>query len=212
MECRGEMNDEFSLGSSKPLDLLSLLRSGSPPFLMAESVVTIHGLKGAVGLTLSGRDEVMVVCKDECVVWRYDRDGSLLGKLAPNRPFVQPTDILAMKSGQIVVRDEQGLQLFAENGECVGCLGKQIDRCYGLAEDVDGHLVTINCNQQRKMIHVTSPGQTDVFYIDVAEDRLVKRVELQEVIGPEEKTRSMCRSLACHDDRLYVVDQGLNRV
>ena len=152
------------------------------------------------------------MCKDESVVWRYDRDGSLLGKLTPNRPFVQPTDILAMKSGQIVVRDEQGLQLFAENGKCAGCLGKQIDHCYGLAEDVDGRLVTINRNQERKIIHVTSPGQTDVFYIDVASDTVVFRVELQDVIVPEEKTRSMCRSLACHGDKLYVVDQGLNRI
>ena len=145
-----------------------------------------------MGLSVLGSGDLLVVCRLEAAVRRYSRDGRLKEHLRPGRQFSQPTDVLELRSGQVVVRDELGLQLFAEDGKFLRNLGLQIDRCFGLAED-EGRLVTINCNEGQERRHVTAPGQTDIFYLDVASDKIVKRVELEDIIAPEEKENSRCR-------------------
>jgi hypothetical protein len=145
-------------------------------------------------------------------VLRYSRDGVLAGRLLPGRPFVDPSDILTLRSGQVAVRDDGGIQLFAADGQFLRRLGRETDRCYGLAEDGEGRLVTINVNENNLNLSVTEPGETDVFYIDVNIDKVVKRVELVDVIEPEEKSETKCRFLAFHEGRLFVVDSGLHRV
>ena len=72
-------------------------------------------------------------------------------------------------------------------------LNRGLDCCYGLAEDGEGRLVTINSNKTGREGRVTEPGQADVFFIDVAKDKIVKRLVLEDVTDPEEKEATNCR-------------------
>ena len=157
-----------------PLDLLSLRSPGSG-VLEAREQLTISGLQGPMSMALSREGELLVVCRGEGGVRRYNREGQFLGRLAPGREFDKPSDVLVLSSGLVAVRDELGIQLFGATGEFLKSLGRDTDRCFGLAEDEEGRLVTINCNEGGVTRHVTAPGQCDVFFIDVAEDKVVKR-------------------------------------
>ena len=53
---------------------------------------------------------------------------------------------------------------------------------------------------------------TDVLYIDIVKNRIVKRIELVSVISPEERLQSKCRFVCYHSEKLYIVDEGLCRV
>ena len=216
------------LSTSLPLDLLSLCAPGYPHGLVAREELTIPGLQGPMGLTLCpATGELLVVCREQEQVLRFTREGLLLGSLKPGRPFRRPTDILSLACEQVVVRDEQGLQLFSRAGLFLRHLGRETDSCFGLAEDEEGRLITINVNEGGITRHVTSPEQCDIFFIDISEDKVVKRIELIDVIEPEEKEwskfryseplathrmYSYCRSLAYHSGKLYLVDQGMHRI
>ena len=125
----------------------------------------------------------------------YTRDGQLRCRLAPGRPFLQPTDILTMTTGDVVVRDDLGLQLFSPDLLFQRSVGRDLDCCFGLAEDGQGSLLTINCNQGGSVGAVTEPGCTDIFYIDLARDKVVRRMELVDVIPEEERMEARCRFL-----------------
>ena len=174
-----------------PLDLL-FLRSPGSGVLEAREQLTITGLQGPMSLALGREGELLVVCRGEGGVRRYNREGKFLGRLVPGRQFDKPSDVLVLSSGLVAVRDELGIQLFGATGEFLKSLGRDTDRCFGLAEDEEGRLVTINCNEGGEMAkgHVTEPGQTDVFFIDVGKDKVVKRMELEDVV---EAQKSKCR-------------------
>ena len=172
-----------------PLDLL-FLRSPGSGVLEAREQLTITGLQGPMSLALGREGELLVVCRGEGGVRRYSREGQFLGRLKPGRKFSQPSDVLVLSSGLVAVRDELGIQLFGAAGEFLKSLGRDTDRCFGLAEDEEGRLVTINCNEEEETVNVTRPGQTDVFFIDVAKDKVVKRMELEDVV---EAGQSKCR-------------------
>ena len=65
--------------------------------------------------------------------------------------------------------------------------------CYGLAGDEEGHLLTISVNMDSKKAGLTEPGMTDVIYIDTSKDKVVKRIELVDVIQEEERIETKCR-------------------
>ena len=173
---------------SAPLDLLSLRSPGSG-VLEAREQLTISGLQGPMSLALSREGELLVVCRGEGGVRRYSREGKFLGRLVPGRKFDKPSDVLVLSSGLVAVRDELGIQLFGATGEFLKSLGRDTDRCFGLAEDEEGRLVTINWNEGGKAAHVTRPGQTDVFFIDVGKDKVVKRMELEDVVKEVKRTQ-----------------------
>ena len=171
-----------------------------------------------MGLAVMETGDLLVVCREEGVVRRYTREGKLLGHLCPSWSFSKPSDILILRgSGQIVVMDQHEILLFTGDGESLlkrRICQSEIDSCYGLAEDDSGHLLTVNCNegQNKRPKAMTGLGQTDVFFIDIAKDRVVKRIELVDVIAAEERVETRCRSLSTHAGKVYVVDQGKGRV
>ena len=54
---------------------------------------------------------------------------------------------------------------------------------------------------------LTMRGETDLLYIDIDTERIVKRVEMIDII--EDHANTDCKSLAMYLDKLYVVDTGL---
>ena len=139
-------------------------------------------------------------------------EGEFYGLVSGQRKFVKPTDILVLKSGEFVIRDELGIQMFGEQGNFLKQLGtKFINRYYGLAEDEFGRVVTINSNNGEGCGKLTEVGETDLFYIDTTSGGVVKRVELVDIVG-ERKTKSACRFLKYANKKLYIMDMGLDCV
>jgi len=155
--------------------------------------------------------EVLVLTKDE--VRRYSRHGSQVSRFcsAPS----QPSDMLLLKNGQVVIRDPKGLTLFSADGEVVRRLGSQTDHSVGMAEDQSGLLVTINKNNGLKKMKVTDAGETDIFFIDPERDVVLKRVEMSFLVEEEEdavKKHMRLSDLYQHGERLLAFDEGNRRV
>eukprot|EP00092_Neocalanus_flemingeri_P022721 GFUD01024641.1.p1 GENE.GFUD01024641.1~~GFUD01024641.1.p1 ORF type:complete len:831 (-),score=247.59 GFUD01024641.1:158-2524(-) len=188
-----------------PMDLLSL---ATP-----KQDLVITDLKGPVGLGLMVDQSLVVVCRGDGTVRRFSREGEFLGLVTSHREFVRPVDVLVLRCGDFVVRDELGIQLFGEKGKFIKYLGEHfINRCYGLAEDEFGRVITINCNVGSGGAgDLTDLGQTDIFYVDTSSGAVVKRVEMIDIVG-EAKDKSACRFLTYHKEKLYVVDMGLDCV
>ena len=168
------------------LDLNSLVANG---VLMARKQLVILA-KQPVGVAVA-EDEVLVVSQGN--VLRFSKQGEARGRLTSPKPLENPSDILRLSSGRLAVAHAKGVAFFSQeceflrNFEMVGC------SCYGLAEDDEGHLLTISVNMSSKKAGLTEPGMTDVICIDTSKDKVVKRIELVDVIQEEERKETKCR-------------------
>lgn len=145
---------------------------------------------------------------------QYSLDqGDVISILQGLREFVRPSDILLLDGGKFLVRYELGIQMFTEQGEFTRSLGVGfMNRCYGLTMDGEGRVVTLNSNTGIGGCgKLTALGQTDVFYLDIPTGAVVKRVELEDILGEHQK-KSDCRFLTWVKEKLYIVDMGLSRV
>ena len=84
----------------------------------------------------------------------------------------------------------------------------KLDTCSGLTVDGLGRIVTINRCLDGDKGELTMRGETDIMYVDVEKEKIVKRVEMIDIIEDREKTD--CVALIMHKDKLYVVDTGLD--
>ena len=180
--------------------------------LEAKQRLVITDLKGPVGLTMLVDKSLAVVCRGDGSVRRFSYEGEFLGVVTGQRHFVRPTDILLLRSGEFVVRDELGIQMFQAQGMFIKNLGESfLNSCYGLAEDELGRIVTINCKTGRGA-DLTDLGQTDVVYIDRESGDFVKREKIIGIVEEGGSPQSACRFLTYNKEKLYVVDMGLDCV
>merc|ERR550519_1366554 len=77
-------------------------------------------------------------------------DGKLLNKvlfpvIKSERPFLKPHGMISLSNGDFAILDNLGLQLFTKDGVFVkALLQTRRNKCFGLAEDEHGNLLTIN--------------------------------------------------------------------
>ena len=223
----GEVLDPHLLGGStaqeggESINFLSLcsMKNGVPSLIVKE-VLTINNLQGPMGVTELPDKSMVVVCRDANCVARYNVQGGFLEFLNPGREFANPSDILTLASCEVLVRDDRGIQLFGSDLQFVKTIAEDwIDHCFGLAEDDEGRIITINHNPSRgdSKLKITAPNTTDVFFIDKASGRVVKRIELIDLIEDAVEMlqngcqdMSACRYVAFKNKKLYVVDHGLD--
>ena len=112
--------------------------------------------------------------------------------------------MVALQSGQFVVRDNTRVQVFSDNGEFVKNMwqdrGK--DMCYGLAQDKEGRLITIMESRR--------PRTTNLLFFDLGTGELVKKIEMEDIIN--NKAMSKCRFLTYQLGKLFITDLGLDCV
>ena len=165
----------------------------------------------------------MCLLKDKCVVVAstfedkvkmFTGCGQLLREVvaAPGHSFRHPSDMVALSEGGFAVRDWSAVRCYDDRGRFLCSMDTSlVQRCYGLAEDGEGRLVTINENRaQEQMRGGTKPGETDLFYWSLATGQLVKRLELVDIL--EDSRRSKCRFLTWGGGRLLITDLGLDKV
>jgi len=187
------------------LNLCSLVTNG---VIVAHKQMVISA-RQPVGLAVA-EDEIMVVSQGD--VLRFSKQGEARGRLYSPRPLKNPSDILHLSSGRLAVAHEEGVAFFSQECEFLRNLDKVGGSCYGLAEDGEGHLLTISVNMGSEKAGRTEPGMTDVIYIDTSKDKVVKRIELVDVIQEEERKETKCRSIAYHNGKIFVGDIGRNRI
>merc|ERR1719300_624999 len=161
-----------------------------------------------------------VVCESINHVLRFDTNGCLVGNIASDWKFSNPSELLLLSSGELVVRDDDGLQLFEKDYlsyySFTCFLAKNnIISCVGLAEDQHGHVITINNNFQQYEYKnsVTSLGTTDIFFIDKVSTNVYKRFEMFDLITAAreqfEMSTSKCSLLAYSNGKVYVGDTAM---
>ena len=113
------------------------------------------------------------------------------------------------------MREARGLRLFSPDGQFLRSLGSQTDCSIGLAEDQNGLLVTINCNKGMEEVKVTEAGETDIFFINIEKDTVLKRIEMKYLTEEDDdavRNRMRLTHLHQHGEHLLVVDEGNHRV
>ena len=142
----------------------------------------------------------------------YNADGSFLKLVNPSRQFFRPSDMVALPDGRFAVRDANGIQLFDEEGLFLqNVAAGQLGKCFGLAADGKGQLITLNSNFGHSQNNPTERGQTDIVFIDIDLNKIIKKIELIEVLG-ERGRDAKCRFLTYRKNKIYVTDLGLHRV
>ena len=164
------------------------------------SLVTNHVLVAHKQLVISARQPVgLAVAEDEVLVvsqgsvLRFSKQGEARGRLNSPQPLKHPSDILRLSSGRLAVAHAEGVAFFSQECEFLRNLDNVGGSCFGLAEDGEGHLLTISVNIGSEKAGLTEPGMTDVFFIDTSKDKVVKRIELVDVIEEEERMETKCR-------------------
>jgi len=174
---------------------------------------TKKGIEKPIGITMLINGDIVVADRGKNVVKRYDSEtGDVKGTVPSKKPFHLPSDMTTLPDGRLVVRDSNGLQLFDEEGVYLqpitpdGVFGK----CYGVASDHEGNILTINTNPKGITNCITKQGETDILRINFETNTILEKIELIDII--KDTVRSKCRFLNCDGSKVYVVDLGLNVV
>jgi len=220
-----------SVRPSPPLSTVDLpvMLSSRPAGRTAISAVTMclrapklrqhvpESIHGPIGICLLQDKCVVVSSTFEDQVKMFTGCGQFLRlvEAEPGRRFKHPSDMVALRDGGFAVRDQLTVRCYDRVGRFQRRLDPTfLDRFYGLAEDNEGRLVTINENKGgrvRERSDGTRAGESDLLFFNLSTGSLVKRVELADVIADKEKSK--CRFLTRgFSGSLVITDLGMDRV
>jgi len=171
------------------------------------------GIEKPIGITMLINGNVVVADRGQNIVKIHDPiRGNVIKSIEPGKRWSKPSDMATLPDGRLVVRDDNGLQLFDEYGNFLKPITERgvLGRCYGLAADSKGHILTINTNPRGIPSCITKQGETDILKIDFEDNKIAEKIELVDII--DDKEQSKCRFLACDGNKVYVVDLGLNQI
>ena len=198
--------------STTPINILKQVNPNGTPQLLAKGVLHISkDITSPIGIIVLHNKNFVISNPVDNDVALFNPDGKLLSRIKSVRPFKRPTDMATLSTGEFVVRDDVGLQLFGQNGEFIKALGgNMIDQCFGVSEDEEGRILTINCNKHKGIGGITHPGETDIFFICPKSGAVVKRIILPDIVS--NKLKSKCRFLNYRHHNIYIVDLGLDKI
>ena len=124
------------------------------------------------GLTKLEDGSILVCSTGTNSVIRWSQQSTTQIKIGPSREFLNPTDVLACNSGEVVIADSRGLHLFDSSLVYVKSLNNN-EKCCGVAEDDEGRLLTINHEGE---------GKAKVLFIDKETGKLVKQIDMEGII------------------------------
>ena len=198
---------------AEPVSLLSLVTKDQHGKIILNAVVvnTITTMEGVVGMTILPGGTLVTAVEKENTVKMWSRDGQCTGEVVGDREFIHPSDVVCVGGTGFAVKDKKGIMMFDMQGKFVRNLEvDKLDTCSGMAVDNLGRIVIINRCGEGDEGKLTLRGETDILYIDIMKEKVVKRVEMVDIIAEREKT--ICKALTMYKDKLYVVDNGLDCV
>ena len=185
-------------------------------------------LDGPIGLCVLDTERVAVASTVEDKVKIFTMEGKFVQLLLPKVPFKRPSDMLRLAGEDIfAVRDNLAIQFFRLTGQSQyhsSLDSPYITKCFGLAQDSQGLLITINENKylgrrkkDKMMLDpelVTKPGGIDLLFFNWRTSQLVRKFSLTDrgLIPTTDLTRSKCRFLYQDQGTIIVADNGLNRL
>jgi len=192
-----------------PLDLSNLVPGSKLTglrMLSIEEGVKEESLHKPIGMCLLLDGNIAVASTFENKVKIYSPEGRFMTQVScPEPPFDRPSDMVTLHSGQFVVRDNSRVQVFRNNGSFLKTMwqdkGQDRYRCYGLAQDKEGRLVTIMESRR--------PRNTSLQFFNVTTGELVKVIKMEDIAN---KALSKCRFLTYQQDKFYITDLGLDCV
>jgi len=177
--------------------------------LLNAMVVNIIPCTEDVTAMVMVQDVLVTVSSTENSIKMWNRDGGFLRSVSGKTSFQHPTDAIVIKAKGFLVLDRIGLHMFDYNGNFLKTLFvDKLDTCRGMVLDSTGRVVVINRCFSGDQGMLTGQGQTDILYIDVEKEKVVKRVEMIDIL--EDKNKSDCKALGFFMDKLFVVDSGLD--
>ena len=86
---------------------------------------------------------------------------------------------------------------------------KSLNSCCGLSVDNQGLVVTVNKCLEGDKGTVTDTGLTDLVFLDIEKGKVIKRLEMTDLIGEEETglSSSSCHTVVCSQDFNFVVNK-----
>jgi len=194
--------------SPGPLDLSPLAPGSSLAglrMLSIEEGTKEETLHKPIGMCLLLNGNIAAASTFENKVKIFTSEGNFISEvISPEPPFDRPSDMVTLYSGQFVVRDNIRVQVFSAEGNFMKNLWQDRghDKCYGLAQDKEGRLVTIMESRR--------PKKTDLLFFNLETGELVKKIEMGDMIP--NKSLSKCRFLTYQLGKLYITDLGLDCV
>jgi len=191
-----------------PLDLSNLAPGSGLTglrMLSIEEGVKNESLHKPIGMCVLLDGNIAVASTFENKVKIFTSEGKYVTEvISPEPPFDRPSDMVTLHSGEFVVRDNTRVQVFSASGNFMKNMwqDKGHDKCYGLAQDKEGRLVTIMESKR--------PRKTDLLFFNLGTGELVKKIEMDDIIP--NKPMSKCRFLTYQLGKLYITDLGLDCV
>jgi len=191
-----------------PLDLSNLAQGSGLTglrMLSIEEGVKKESLHKPIGMCVLLDGNIAVASTFENKVKIFTSEGKYVTEvISPEPPFDRPSDMVTLHSGDFVVRDNTRVQVFSASGNFMKNMWQDRghDKCYGLAQDMEGRLVTIMESKR--------PRKTDLLFFNLGTGELVKKIEMDDIIP--NKPMSKCRFLTYQLGKLYITDLGLDCV
>ena len=182
-------------------------------YIATTLVLEIKNIERPIGMIVLKKTKTIIISEQgRNQVQMYNPDGSTNRIVQPEKAFIKPTDMVELKDGQFAVRDNNGIQLFNDQGIFIKYVGENfLGRVFGLTSSESGNIFTINHNSGReKEGNITARGGVDVIEIDVENNTVIRQIELVDVIQNIKDTK--CRFLHCNGSKLYIADLGLDCV
>jgi len=175
----------------------------------------IKNIERPIGMIVLRKTKTIIISEQgRNQVQMYNPDGSTKKVVQPGKAFFKPSDMVELKDGQFAVRDNNGIQIFSDDGKFIKNIGENyLGRVFGLTSNEDGNIFTINHNPhvgREKEGNVTAKGEIDIVEIDIENDTVIRQIELVDVIQNVKETK--CRFLHCNGNKLYIADLGLDCV
>jgi hypothetical protein len=182
---------------------LSSVKILSIPMCRDQGKEPDRSLHAPIGMCLLKNGEIVVASTFSDKVKMFCPAGNFLRLVTPvGMGFCRPSDMVCLRNGDFVVRDDNRLRLFSSQGSFISSIweDRSATKCFGLAEDDEGRLVSIK----------KSGLETDLLFFDMEAEKIVKRMSLEDIIS--DKMKSKCRFLAFHGGNLYITDLGMDQV
>jgi len=193
-------------------------------YLVATHLKTIPVPAGNVKMTLLDNGTLVILSRNyhdededsihnpsESLLSIWDKSGLDVKEIA-QKNIEYSAEIASLNENEFIILSPTQKKIFhfEGTGKLLRTLEfKSLNSCSGLAVDKQGLVVTVNKCVEGDRGTVTEQGLTDLVFLDIQKGKVIKRLEMTDLIGEEETglTSSSCHSVVCSQDFNFVVNR-----